>query len=464
MSTYDETVRYLYNLQREGIKLGLDNTERLLQVLGSPHTTFRSIHIAGTNGKGSTAAIIASILKSSGYKVGLYTSPHLVSFTERIRVNGSPISEDDVIQLASSIRDMLVNRDMSPTFFELATVMAFSYFANNRVDWAVIETGMGGRLDATNVISPEACVITNIGVEHTEFLGDSITQIAHEKAGIIKKETPVVTATDNDAALDVLRTSAEDLNADIHVYGQDFFSILAMMDTRGITFEYRDITHPRGWSDPFSNGKNFSIPVTGRYQMVNASLAIRACEVLKQRDRQITGAVIQDGLSRLAIEGRLEYISLSPRIILDSAHNPEAVRSLSHSLKELFPEKKFIIITGLMKDKDIEGFLNPLIGLADTIILTSPKGERAASPEMLKSAFLSLISQKENRSAESASGKDSPVHISLVTTDTVAEALERAKRLWTEGTIILVTGSFYITGEVKELLGHPSGALPSLRE
>jgi dihydrofolate synthase/folylpolyglutamate synthase len=272
-----------------------------------------------------------------------------------------------VIQLASSIRDVLVNVDMSPTFFEFATVMAFSCFANEGVDWAVVETGMGGRLDATNVLLPDACVITNIGVEHTEFLGDSITEIAHEKAGIIKKATPVVTATVNRVALDVLKKSAEELGADIHVYGQDFFSTLTMMDDRGITFEYRDINHPGGCLAPFSEGKGFSMPVTGRYQMVNASLAIRVCEVLAQRERPFYGAVIQDGLSGLGIEGRLEYISRSPLIILDSAHNPEAVRSLSDSLSELFPGKKFIVITGLMKDKDIKGFLSPLISLADTI-------------------------------------------------------------------------------------------------
>jgi dihydrofolate synthase/folylpolyglutamate synthase len=262
----------------------------------------------------------------------------------------------------------------------------------------------------------------------------------------------------------IIRRPCEELRSDIHVYGQDFFSTLTMMDDRGITFEYRDITHPGGSLTPFSEGKVFSMPVTGRYQMVNASLAIRVCEVLAQGEQPFSGEVIQDGLSSLGIEGRLEYISSSPPIILDSAHNPEAVRSLTDSLCELFPGKKFIIITGLMKDKDIEGFLRPLISIADTIILTKPKGERAASPDMLRNTLLSLISQEKNLSPESASRKNSSMHPSVVTTNTVAEALDRSKNLWNEGKIILVTGSFYTTGEIKELLVRPSGVLPPLRE
>ena len=192
---YDHTVNYLYSLQKHGIKLGLSNTEELMKILGQPQKSFRCIHIAGTNGKGSTSSMIASILKEAGYTTGLFTSPHLISFTERIRINGQQISEKDVIELASGVRNSIADTDLNPTFFEFVTAMAFHYFACNNVDWAVIETGMGGRLDATNVVRPDVTVITNISLDHCEFLGNTISDITFEKAGIMKQGVPLITAS-----------------------------------------------------------------------------------------------------------------------------------------------------------------------------------------------------------------------------------------------------------------------------
>lgn len=436
-SQFTESVDYLYSLQRYGIKLGLENSLRLMDILGNPHESFHSIHIAGTNGKGSTSAMIASMLKENGFRVGLYTSPHLVSFTERIKVNGVPISEYDVIRLVAYIRNAIAHTDIKPTFFEFATAMAFFYFASEKIDWAVVEVGMGGRLDATNVLTPKICVITNISLDHTEFLGKSIPEIAFEKAGIIKAGVPVVTATTQPDALKVIKERAESSNSQVHLYGKDFKSILASMDSIHIEFDYM------GYKDY----SNLCLPLTGRHQLPNTSIAIRVCEILTKKGFPVYEDAIYKGLSTLNFEGRLECVSQSPYILLDGAHNPEAAEALAITMKELFPEGKVILIAGIMKDKDIEGILKPLTNISQTVILTKPIGERAASPEKLKECVKNLHCSE-------------PV---LLTSSTVSEALELAKRLWKEGDVILVTGSFYTTGEAKEALGH-SGVLSQLRE
>jgi dihydrofolate synthase/folylpolyglutamate synthase len=447
LKNYNETVNYLYGLQRHGIKLGLENSRRLMSVLGEPQKSFRSIHIAGTNGKGSTATIIASILKRNGFKVGLYTSPHLVSFTERIRIDNSPILESDVISLTYHIRKAIANTDIRPTFFEFITAMAFYYFACKKVDWAVVEVGMGGRLDATNVLLPDVSIITNIGLDHTEFLGEGFLDIAFEKAGIIKPTIPVVTATIHPEALRVLEKTAKDHGCEIHIYNKDFKSTLVFMDDKRIVFDYRGMNPSMAHANSYREYNNLSLPIPGKHQLYNVSLAIRVCEILTQGGLSISGDVINNGLLNLNFEGRLERVSQTPLIIIDSAHNPEAARALSDTVKEIFPTKKIILIVGIMKDKDIKGILEPLMQISDAVILTRPKGERATSPEKLKENI-----------------KTNVMPNSISTTNTVAEAIEFAKTLWQEDNIILVTGSFYTTGEVKELLGHTSGVLSELRE
>ncbi len=439
LNNYNDTVDYLYSLQKYGIKLGLANTGKLMNILGSPQYAFRSIHIAGTNGKGSTSAIIASILIESGFRVGLFTSPHLVSFTERIRINNQQIAESEVIRLACSIRKSIEGKDLKPTFFEFVTAMAFHYFSSRNVDWAVIETGMGGRLDATNVVRPDVTVITNVSRDHCEFLGSNIPDITYEKAGIIKPRTPVITASETPYVVKRLSDIARSRGSGIHVYGRDFKGSLLQMDDRHIAFDYA------GYTDY----KNLSIPLTGRHQIYNACMAIRACEILGQKTYPATRIPVRAGLQNVKLEGRLERVSQSPTVILDSAHNPEAADSLAASIRELFPGKKIILIAGIMNDKDISGILEPLVRIAESLILTRPGYERAASPEKLVKIIKDsgLISNPE--AIDSAA--------------TVAGALELAKARCRDDNIILVTGSFYTTGEVKEVLGG-AGILPGLRE
>ena len=451
LKKYNETENYLYGLQKHGIKLGLENSRGLMCILGEPQKSFHSVHIAGTNGKGSTASIIASILKETGVKVGLYTSPHLISFTERIKINNSPVLESDVIRLVSIIREAITNADINPTFFEFVTAMALYYFARKKVDWAVVEVGMGGRLDATNILLPDISVITNISLEHREVLGESLSAIAAEKAGIIKPSVPVVTATTHHEALKVLEGTARDRKSEIHIIDRDFKGILSSMNEGRIVFDYIGI-------NPLSKSRkeyrNLALRTSGRHQVLNASVALRTCEMIESKGLMISDEAVKNGLLNSDFSGRLEWSSRTPPVLIDSAHNPEAAAALADTVKEIFLSKKIILIMGIMNDKDTEGILKPLIQISDVIILTKPKGERAASPEKLKEGIKSL---EKKGSVNFRSAK-------ILTTSTVAEALELAKKICRKDQIILVTGSFYTTGEVKELSGNTSGVLSQLRE
>lgn len=438
--SYHESIQYLYNLQTHGIKFGLDNIRRLTDALGNPHTAFRTIHVAGTNGKGSTSSIIASILRAAGFSVGLFTSPHLVSFTERIRINGEEIRESNVVRLAEEIRLAAARiGDFSPTFFEAVTAMALLHFYREKVAIAVMEVGMGGRLDATNIISPDVCVITPIGYDHVDFLGKTLRQIAGEKAGIMKRGIPIVSARQDKDAMDVVTEQAKYHDAVLYTYGTDFSSRLAGGDTRGIRFDYLDVR--RRIDDLY-------LPLAGSHQMLNASLAIKAVSLTSG---SITDIAIKEGLSSIHWPGRLEYIHDDPPVIIDGAHNPHAAVALSQALRETFLQKhkKIILVLGIMHDKDIHGILKPLLPLAWDVILTRPSYARAASPEAIA------------RIAESMGFSRFRI------ADTIPEALEtamkKARELQPEPALVAVTGSFYTTGEAREVLGQ-KGILTTLRE
>lgn len=442
LKDYNETVNYLYNLRSLGIKLGLSNTKKVMSLLGEPQNTFRSVHIAGTNGKGSTASAIASILTESGFRVGLYTSPHLLSFTERIKINNRQITEDKVLSLTSYIQDITAGTDLQLTFFEFATAIAFHYFASEKIDWAVVETGMGGRFDATNVILPDVSVITSIGLDHSEFLGSNLADIAFEKAGIIKPETPVVTSAQTPEAIRQISDVAKMRNSGLHIYDRDFKGALRSMDAKHITFDYAGDKEFR----------DLSLPLSGKHQLYNASLAIRVSEILCKKGVPIPDTSLRNGLLNVALEGRLERVSEKPAVILDGAHNPGASESLAASIKELFTDKRIILVIGIMSDKDIEGILKPLMRIAESVVLTKPKGDRAASPEKLYGIAINI--QKSNEDCRASS---------IVKTNIVADALTHAKKECQKENIILVTGSFYTTGEAKEILSH-AGVLSDLRE
>jgi len=480
--SYGETIQYLYNLQKHGIKFGLDNITRLLSRLNNPHESFLSVHVAGTNGKGSTSAIIASILQTAGFTVGLFTSPHLVSFTERIRVNGNEISESEVVRLAGEIKDISLHiDDFSPTFFEVVTAMALLYFARKKIDIAVMEVGMGGRLDATNIILPEVSVITSIGYDHKEFLGISLGEIAFEKTGIIKNGVPVVVSHQETEVKKVIEKKARENNADFYMYGQDFSSVLEKEDIWGIWFDYRDGGSVR-LDDLF-------LPLAGEHQMQNASVAIKTAMIvlsnhnvnpelppLIRRDlrvddnplKNVTHHFIREGLKNVKWPGRLEFIHEDPPVLIDGAHNPAAAEALSHALKNLFLKKyrRIILILGIMDDKDISGVMQPLLPLASEIILTSPSYTRAASPEKLAgiAAALGYSNIKTVPTLKDAIESVVRIHSGASGQDSIiSDHIIPLPLTPCSPPLIVITGSFYTTGEAKEILGQ-KGVLTRLRE
>lgn len=449
--SYSDTIHYLYSLQKYGIKFGLDNIRRLTYEFNHPHTSYNSVHVGGTNGKGSTSAIIASILRSAGLRVGLFTSPHLVSFTERIKVNGEEITEHEVIELAEDIREIVARiEDFSPTFFEIIVMMAFIYFKRKKVDIAVFEVGMGGRFDATNIITPLVSVITNIAYDHREFLGNTLKEIAKEKGGIIKSGVPIVVSPQEPEAMEVIEQKAHENNSTLYAFGEELSSLLKRETMSEICFDY--------YSRNSFELRDLHLPLAGEYQMQNASVAIKAATVTLDRlrfakaqdKRKSIVSVIREGLSEVEWPGRLERILENPLIVIDGAHNPAAANALSMTLKRNFLEdyKRLIVILGIMGDKDARGIMEPLLPLASEVILTAPEYSRAAAPETLAGIAQSL-GFFNVRIAQTV--KDAIAIARSIACDAVSSVL------------VVITGSFYTIGEAKEIVGT-KGILAKLRE
>ena len=461
--SYRDTVEYLYNLQKYGFKFGLENITKLMDSLDNPHRAFRTIHVSGTNGKGSTSQMIASILQSAGLKVGLFTSPHLLSFTERIRVNSMNISEEEVIDLAAHVKSIAESiDDFSPTFFEVVTAMAMLYFQRNHVDMAVIEVGMGGRLDATNIIMPEVSVITPVSYDHKEFLGKTLSEIAQEKAGIIKNTVPVVSAEQESSVGRVIETTGAQKHSHLYTYGKDFIGSLKASGRNGIIFDYHDDN---------LHEKDMRVSIIGKHQMMNACMAIKASSLgtAYLGNNLFDSQSMRKGLRDLTLSGRLEYRDDDPAFLFDGAHNPSAAGVLADILNELFLDlyQKRILILGIMNDKDIEGIMKPLFPFATDIILTRPAYDRAAHPEKLSQVAENLgyfntyraphvedalraafrLHEGDNISPDSFAHATSHHHISK----------QRFR------SIIVVTGSFYTIGEAQEILGGKA-VLSRLRE
>jgi dihydrofolate synthase/folylpolyglutamate synthase len=413
MTGYPASLQYLYGLEKSGIVLGLDNISWLLGLLENPEQDFSSIHVGGTNGKGSVVSMLTEILKNTGCRTGMYTSPHLVDFTERIRVNGEHIGDQEVVELTDRIRG-LASQSKDPhqfSFFDFTTAMAFLYFKEKMVDWAVVEVGMGGRLDSTNAIHPTVSVIVNVATDHREYLGDNIRQIAAEKAGIIKEGVPVVTGASGDA-LQVIKEKAGDKSR-VFVLGQDFSYEKCddqCMSYRGLQWELEGVT----------------IGLPGDHQLSNAAIALCTAELLFRSGTDLPQHAIRAALSAVEWPGRLEMAAQNPPVLLDAAHNPHGAQSLAAFLKTHYADKRIILVFGVMMDKDWKEILNLLSPLASDIILTRPAIDRAAPPELL---------------ALSVPG-------ATVTGD-VKSALSMSRKRAAEGDIIVGTGSLYTVGEAK---------------
>ncbi len=445
--SYNETLQYLYNLTKYGIKLGLKNTTELLKLLGNPERTFRAVHIAGTNGKGSTARMIAAVLEEMGFRTGLFTSPHLVSFTERITINGREIEESEVVRLTGEIRER-IGDTLKPTFFEFITAMAFRYFWENSVEWAVVETGMGGRFDATNVLIPEATVITDISMDHSEFLGDSLEKIAFEKAGIIKEGVPVVTSSQAEEALSVIQKRAEKLKSPLYIYERDFFSEYQKSEN-SLSFDFHAF-------QPFRfTLKGVELSTEAPHQIRNASLAIETVLTIFDPDRaEIKNPIIR-ALKRTTFPGRCEIRSIRGReLMFDGAHNPDASERLKAVLGRLLKSGRYssvVTVLGVMADKDIKALLRPLVNVTSKLILTAPSYNRAASVELLEAQLKEVMEGNGMKRLE------------VFKEDSIKRALNRAFSIAGRDELIVVTGSFYTVGEALETLGAKA-VLSDLRE
>ena len=388
--TYAEATTFLFSLRRFGWRLGLETVRQLLDLLGDPQTSLPSAHIGGTNGKGSTAAMLSAILQTAGYRTGLYTSPHLLGFMERIRVNGVAIPEREVTRLTAQLRDLCSahfahhptpnspsDRLPHPTFFELTTAMAFLHFAQQAVEAAVIEVGLGGRFDATNVISPRVAVVTNVSLEHQEYLGRTLPEIAMEKAGIIKPGIPVVTASRGEAYEIIRRTASEREAPLVHVAEAYAWTIRAS----GLAGQTLDLVGPN------RRYEGLQIPLAGGHQAENAVTAIAAAEVLEAQGFRVGETAIRSGLTRARWPGRLQMVADRPRILLDGAHNPAGAQALATFLAEHRSTlNRLILVFGVLQDKDWEAMLALLGPLADQIILTHPPADRGADPHDLVTA------------------------------------------------------------------------------
>lgn len=426
---FERNLAYLYGLQSHGIKPGLSRTIALLGALGNPHQAFRAFHVGGTNGKGSTAAMVASVLAAQGYRVGLYTSPHLVDFKERIRINGVPIPADRLSELTEAIRHAAETRlTEPPTFFEATTALAFAHFADRGVEFAVVEVGMGGRFDATNVLTPLVSVITTIGLDHQEYLGDTTEAIAREKAGIVKRGVPVVTGRLGAGPLEVIRAEASDRLAPCLSLGEDF-DILGETPQR---FAYHGVW--RAYD-------GLSCPLAGRHQLDNAACALAALELAEERGAAVSEGAIRDGIRTVRWPGRLELAGRKPDLLLDGAHNPQAAGALAAYLTALKTrggtagKGRLILVLGMMRDKDHRGVLARLTAIPGVaqLIITRAAHPRAAPPEDL-----------------ARKGADLGVPIQIV--PSVGEAFARARALAGPDDTILITGSLLVVGEAKAIL------------
>ena len=432
---YDEAVEWLFSIRRLGAERTLEPAYRLLKPLGDPYKSFKSIHVTGTNGKGSTSAMIASILRAAGYKVGLFTSPHLMEFTERIVVDGEQIPRADVVRLLKRIRPIVEElhrgpEPIRPLFFDIVTAMAFKYFEEVRVDFAVLEAGMGGRLDATNVVQPLVSVITNVSLEHTEVLGSTVLEIAREKGGIIKPGGVLVTATQDDEVYALFRETCEKLGSRIFRVGENITFRKGRSSLEGQNLTIKGL---RGSYDLFT-------PLLGDHQLLNASAAVGAVEALSFSGVDVPAEAIARGLREVRWPGRLEVMQRRPLVVLDSAKDAEAMKALKEAVKE-FSHRRLIVVVSISSDKNIPLMIGHLTEVADRFIVTthSVMG-RAARPSIIVDEVT-----RHGKPCDVVTGVD--------------EAVDRAISLAGEDDMVLVTGSVFLVGEARRRwLRKPVGA------
>lgn len=427
MASYSETLERIYNLRGGEIDLRLDRMDLALSLFNHPEKKFPSFHIAGTNGKGSTAAMLHRILSLAGYRTALYTSPHLVSFTERMRIDDSEISPDEVTELAEEVRVTTAAANVALTFFEYITVMAFIYFARQKIEVAVVEVGLGGRLDATNLVVPVVSVITTISKDHEAYLGADLFSIAREKGGIIKHGIPVVVGAVPESVAGLFRDMAKERSSPCYFLGQSF---RISLKNAGV-FDYTGIKR---------NYVSLSVALRGRHQRNNAAAALAALE-LGSEAFPASEDVVREGLKTVAWPGRFEIVGENPTVILDGAHNGEGVSALAAEVEAFRQGRKIKLLFASMEDKDWRLMLATLTRFTDEVVLTRVGMERSADPQLLATQLSDKI----------------PYHVIEDARQGLNFLLDKAR----SGDIILVTGSLYLLGEIRPVLRETAAARPA---
>ena len=435
--TYQQAIDYLFErtdyekqerLRYNVTTFNLNRMQKLLSYLGNPHKKIHTVHIGGTKGKGSTATMLARMLEANGYKVGLYTSPHVVHLHERITINSTMISESEMCGLLN--RAYMAVEKMSktdpPTFFEIMTALAFMFFLDSKVDIAVIETGLGGRLDSTNVIKPKVIGITSLSIDHQNLLGETIDSIAKEKAGIFKRGVPTVTVQQEPSAMRVLRTQATAIQAPLSVTGSD------------IDFSQRFETsrehgpHTRiCLTTPTSKFEHLRVPLHGRHQAINCGLALAMLDKLKSAGYKIDNDKAAKGLCNVSLAGRMEMICDDPRIMIDAAHNAASIQALIHAVGQNIPYDSMVVIFGCNSDKDVRGMLQKLQFGADKVIFTRSNSPKAVSPDDLAEMYTEICGKM------------------FQTAPSLGQALQLAGSAVSKEDLICITGSFYLIGQAK---------------
>ena len=439
--TYDSAMSYLFKntdyekqqkLRYNVTTFDLDRMEELLKDLGNPHKKVSTVHIAGTKGKGSTATMLAKMIEANDYSVGLYTSPHVTSLRERITVNSEMVTKKQMLSLVNRIYatiEKFKKKSDCPTFFEIMTSIAFMHFADEEVDVAIIETGLGGRLDSTNVISPALVGITSISIDHQNLLGDTIGCIAKEKAGIIKKGVPVITVPQEPDAMRAIRKHALSVNAPLSVTGRDidFSSRFESSREHG--------PHTRiCLTTPNSRFEHLRVPLPGAHQAVNCGLALAMLDKLKEEGYEIDDEKAVSGLQGVCLKGRMEIINDDPRIIIDAAHNGASMKALIQAIGQHVPYDSMVIIFGCNSDKDVRGMLSELQYGADKVIFTRSNSPKAVFPQDLADMYTEICGKM------------------CQTAMTLKEAARIAKSAISREDLICITGSFYLIGQAKEQL------------
>ncbi|GAN33333.1 MAG: bifunctional folylpolyglutamate synthase/dihydrofolate synthase [Candidatus Brocadia sp. AMX2] len=442
--SYEEALSFLYkaidyekliNYQYNASTFSLERMKKLLAYAGNPHRELPCIHITGTKGKGSTAIMISTILEHAGLTTGLFTSPHLIDIKERIQINHKKISAPEFTSILNDLRPYIqhlreTELSASPTFFEMLTAAGMLYFKKKRVEMAVLEVGLGGRLDSTNVILPQVAIITNVGLDHTAILGNTLSSIAFEKAGIIKQHVPVVSGVEAPEALPVIEKACREKDAPLYLLGRDIWvEEVRSFDrngTRGL------ICKIKTWRHTYHD---IVLPLVGIHQAQNCALVLGALEVMRCRNYiSISDDVIREALASLYCPARIEIFSKNPSIILDFAHTVDSMRFLKKTLLENFKFHKLILILGFSQDKDLDNILKEIVWEGDCIVVTRSRNPRAAEPDDLY------------RRIEKLCGKRSKI------LDNVRDAVASAKQIASQDDLICITGSAYLAGEARQSL------------